>query len=150
MLLEACLVRHSMTRPAVTREPSTLLLDVALTLRTGAIRHLPVLESGRLVGLLTDRDIQRCAPTRLIPITEGGYNAVFAGTPVARVMTRDPLSVSRDLPLAAAITLMQQSRFGCLQVVEGEEFVGVLNRSDLVDTLQRLLSGQYPIRDSQS
>ena len=138
-----------MTQPAVTVEPSTLLLDAALTLRTGAIRHLPVVEHGRLVGLLTDRDIQRCAPSRLIPITEESYNAVFAGTTVARVMTRDPLSVSPDLPLSSAIALMQQSRYGCLPVVQGVELVGILTRSDLVDTLQRLLSNQSPVRDPE-
>jgi acetoin utilization protein AcuB len=143
----AYLVRHVMSRPAITVEPSTLLLDAALTLRTGSIRHLPVVEGARLVGLLTDRDIQRCAPSRLIPITEEGYNAVFAGTTVARVMTREPLSVSPALPLPAAIALMQQSRYGCLPVVQGEELVGILTRSDLVDTLQRLLAAQNPIRN---
>ena len=149
MPLEAYLVRQVMSRPAISVEPATLLLDAALTLRTGAIRHLPVVEDGRLVGLLTDRDIQRCAPSRLIPITEEGYNEVFAGTTVARVMTREPLSVSPDLPLPAAITLMQQSRFGCLPVVQGDELVGILTRSDLVDTLQRILSGQNPVRTSE-
>jgi acetoin utilization protein AcuB len=143
------LVRHVMSRPAILVEPSTLLLDAALALRASAIRHLPVVENGQLVGLLTDRDIQRCAPSRLIPITEDGYNQVFAGTTVARVMTRDPLSVAPDLPLPAAIALMQQSRYGCLPVVERGAVVGILTRSDLVDTLHRLLSGQDVNRNSE-
>jgi acetoin utilization protein AcuB len=147
--LEVYLVRHVMSRPAVSVEPSTLLLDAALTLRTAAFRHLPVVEDGRLVGLLTDRDVQRCAPSRLIPITEDGYNAVFSGTTVANVMTREPLSVSPDSPLLAAIALMQQSRFGCLPVVQEEKLVGILTRSDLVDTLQRILSGQTPVRNTE-
>ena len=146
MSLENYLVRHVMSRPPVTVQPSTLLLDAALTLRTSAFRHLPVVENGQLVGLLTDRDIQRCAPSRLIPITEDGYNQVFAGTTVARIMTREPISASPELSLSAAIALMQQSRYGCLPVVENGELVGILTRSDLVDTLQRLLSGQNPIR----
>lgn len=148
MLQEAYLVRGVMSQPAVSVEPSTLLLDAALTLRAGAFRHLPVVEDGKLVGLLTDRDIQRCAPSRLIPITEEGYNSVFADTTVARVMTRDPLSVSPDMPLTTAIALMQQSRYGCLPVVEGTGLVGILTRSDLVEALQRLLSDQSPIRNS--
>ncbi len=148
--LEHYLVRHVMSRPAITVAPSTLLLDAALTLRTGAIRHLPVLEDGQLVGLLTDRDIQRCAPSRLIPITEDGYNQVFAGTTVSRVMTREPLFVSPDASLPAAIALMQQSRYGCLPVVENGELVGILTRSDLVDTLHRILSGQNPVRNSEA
>ena len=137
-----------MSHPPITVEPSTLLLDAALMLRAGSIRHLLVVENGRLVGLLTDRDIQRCAPSRLIPISEEGYNAVFEGTTVNRVMTRAPQTVSPDTPLLTAVSMMQQSRFGCLPVVENERVVGVLTRSDLVDVLQRLLSGdsarRYP------
>jgi len=85
-----------MCQPPITVDPSTFLLDAALMLRAGAVRHLLVVEDGRLVGLLTDRDIQRCAPSRLVPISEEGYNAVFEGTTVSRVMTREPLTVARD------------------------------------------------------
>ena len=126
-----------------------MLLDAALTFRSSAIRHLPVLQNGQLVGLLTDRDIQRCAPSRLIPVTEDVYNGVFAGNTVERVMTRDPQSVPPDLPLAEAIAQMQQARYGCLLVVDQQrQLVGILTRSDLVDALQRLLSGQ-PIKRPQ-
>ena len=135
------IVRDIMSQPPITVEPSTFLLDAALILRASAIRHLLVVEDGRLAGLLTDRDIQRCAPSRLIPISEEEYNAVFDGTTVNRVMTRAPLTVSPDTPLVTAIGTMQQSRFGCLPVVENGALVGILTRSDLVDALQRLLSG---------
>jgi len=136
-----------MSQPAITVDPSTFLLDAALMLRAGSIRHLLVVKDGRLVGLLTDRDIQRCAPSRLLPISEEGYNAVFAGTTVNRVMTREPLTVSPDMPLVTAIGMMQQSRFGCLAVVENELVVGILTRGDLVDALQRLLSGNSASRN---
>jgi len=130
-----------MSQPPITVDPSTFLLDAALILRASAIRHLLVVEDGRLAGVLTDRDIQRCAPSRLIPISEEEYNAVFDGTTVNRVMTRAPLSVSPDASLVTAIGMMQQSRLGCLPVVENGALVGILTRSDLVDALQRLLSG---------
>lgn len=137
-----------MTAPPITVGPSTLLLDAALTFRSSSIRHLPVLQEGKLVGLLTDRDIQRCAPSRLIPVTEDVYNGVFAGNTVERVMTREPRSVSPDLPLTDAIAQMQQARYGCLLVVDQAELVGILTRSDLVDAFQRLLTGQ-PLKRSQ-
>ena len=59
---------------------------------------------------------------------------------------REPLSVEPDMALAAAIAPMQQSRYGCLPVVERGTLVGILTRSDLVDTLHRLFSGQDVIR----
>jgi len=139
-----------MTSPVVTVKPSTLLLDAALTLRSAAMRHLPVVEDGFLVGLISDRDIQRCAPSRLIPISEEGYNAVFSDTPVSRVMTREPLSIPPDTTLIDAINLMQESRYGCLPVVENNALVGILTRGDLVEILLRLLTGKPIARPSDS
>ena len=93
------------------------------------------------MGLLTDRDLQRCAPSRLIPITEDAYNEVFAKTMVERVMTRDPQTVSSTTPLQEAVSLMQQTKYGCLPVVDDEMLVGILTRGDLIDALGKLLSG---------
>jgi len=134
-----CYVREVMTSPVISAEPSTLLLDAALLLRASAIRHLPILEGAELVGILSERDIQRCAPSRLIPITEDSYNAVFADTTVERIMTREPKFVSSSTSLLGAMAVMQQGRYGCLPVVDDGELVGILTRSDIMDALQRLL-----------
>jgi CBS domain-containing protein len=135
-----CSVREVMTSPAITAEPGTALLDAALLLRASAIRHLPIVEGTELVGVISERDIQRCAPSRLIPITEDGYNAVFANTTVARIMTREPKVVSSDTPLLTAMSVMQQGKYGCLPVVDAGVLVGILTRSDILDALQRLLA----------
>lgn len=133
-------VQDVMTREVVSVSPSTVLLDAALLLRASALRHLPVVEEGKLVGILTERDVQRCAPSRLIPITEDSYNAVFAETTVVRVMTREPKTVSSRTPLLEAIGVMQQGKYGCLPVVDEGALVGILTRGDLIDALQRLLA----------
>lgn len=140
MALREYLVRDVMSTSVITVEPATILLDAALLLRGNSIRHMPVVENGQLVGVLTERDVQRCAPSRLIPITEDGYNAVFANATVGRVMIREPKFVSSSTPLLGAMAIMQQERIGCLPVVDDGLLVGILTRSDLVDTLQRVLA----------
>jgi acetoin utilization protein AcuB len=135
-----------MTSAPISVEPNTQLLDAALALRSNSIRHLPVVEGTKLVGLISDRDIQRSAPSRLIPITEEGYNEVFERNTVDRIMTRDPICISPDAVLADAIVLMQQSRCGSLPVVEGQELVGILTRGDLLDALHRILTGKSVAR----
>jgi CBS domain-containing protein len=139
-----------MTTEVVTIDSDALLLDAALQLRAGAIRHLLVVEANQLVGVLTDRDVQRCAPSRLIPITEEGYNAVFAETRVNKIMTREPETVSPSTPLIEAVALMQESRFGCLPVLEVGAIVGILTRGDLMEVLHRMLSGKPLSKHSQS
>jgi acetoin utilization protein AcuB len=141
-------VSDVMTKEVVSVSPSTVLLDAALLLRASALRHLPVVEDGRLVGILTERDVQRCAPSRLIPITEDGYNAVFAETNVSRVMTREPKTVSSQTPLREAIAVMQQAKYGCLPVVDDGALVGILTRGDLIDALQRVLAEKTIAKDA--
>ena len=141
------IVQDVMTKEVVSVSPSTVLLDAALLLRASAVRHLPVVEDGRLVGILTERDVQRCAPSRLIPITEDGYNAVFAETTVGRVMTREPKTVSSLTPLREAIKVMRQGKYGCLPVVDDGALVGILTRGDLIDALQRVLTEKTIAKD---
>ena len=141
------IVLDVMTKEVVSVSPSTVLLDAALLLRASALRHLPVVHEGRLVGILTERDVQRCAPSRLIPITEDSYNAVFADTNVGRVMTREPKTVSSQTPLLDAIRLMQQAKYGCLPVVDDGALVGILTRGDLIDALQRVLTEKAITKD---
>jgi acetoin utilization protein AcuB len=140
------LIRDVMSAPVVTIAASAALVDAAILLRGNSIRHLPVLDGHKLVGLLTDRDIQRCAPSRLIPISEASYNAVFADTTVEWVMTRNPETVSSTDTLIAALTRMRLAKCGCFPVVDEGALVGILTRGDLLDALERLLSGKSPSR----
>ena len=132
-------VRDFTSGPPVTITPNARLVDAALLMRRMSVRHLLVVEGGRLVGLLTDRDLQRCAPSRLIPITEDAYNDLFADTTVDRVMVREPQTIPASTTLLVAITTMQQAQIGCLPVMEGEKVLGIVTRWDLIEALRRIL-----------
>lgn len=135
------LVQDFMSAPAASVPPTARLVDVALSMRRSSKRHLLVVDDGRLVGLITDRDLQRCAPSRLMPITEEAYNELFERTQVDRVMVREPRTIARKAPLLEALTVMQQAQIGCLPVMDGEQVVGIITRGDLVEALRRLLAG---------
>jgi CBS domain-containing protein len=137
-------VRDFMTSPAVSLPQTARLLDAALLLRGSAIRHLPIVDGKQLTGIITDRDIQRCAPSRLIPISEDRYNSIFEDTPLSAVMTRNVRSISPETLLSEAASILQSARFGCLPVVENGELVGILTRADLLSALARLLTGEFP------
>lgn len=136
------LVQDFMSSPAVSVPSTARLVDAALAMRRSATRHLLVVDGGRLVGLITDRDLQRCAPSRLMPITEDAYNELFERTQVDRVMVREPRTIARSAPLLEAITIMQQAQIGCLPVMDGERVAGIITRRDLVEALRQVLSGQ--------
>ncbi len=138
------LVRNFMTAPAKSIARDARLLDAALALRSTGFRHLPIVEGERLVGIITDRDINRFAPSLLIKISPEEYNAIFENTPLERVMTRDPLTVTPDTPLREAAAILQEKKLGCLPVVENERLVGIVTVTDMLGVLLRFLTAAEP------
>ena len=133
-------VRDYMTSSPLTLDVGHSLLDAVLLLRRSNLRHIPITEDGRLVGLLSDRDVARAAPSLLTPLPQDEYNRVFEDTPVAKVMTRNPLSTSPDAPLSEAVDLLYGNRLGCLPVVEQGNLVGIITISDMLRALHDLIS----------
>jgi CBS domain-containing protein len=117
-------VADFMTKDLVTvREADDVALADAL-LRLGGIRHLPVVRGGKLVGILTQRDILRSAVTGKPAARE---------MPVAQIMTREPTSVRPAMGLALAARLMLERKFGCLPVCEDDgTLLGIVTESDFV------------------
>ncbi len=132
-------VRDIMASSLTTLPRESSLLDAAITMRRSSVRHLPVVDGERLVGIITERDVQRCAPSLLSPITQEEYNATFENTPIERVMFRSPVTVTPDTTVRDAVMLMLDRKVGCLPVVEGERLVGILTRSDLLNLLMSSL-----------
>lgn len=132
-------VRQFMTSPVTSLPSSARLLEAGLLLRAGRIRHIPIIDDGQLVGILSDRDIQRCTPSMLARVTADEYNAIFENTLVGRVMTRDPQHVSPDTPLDAAAAQLRAQKLGCLLVVENGQVVGIITKDDMLAALVRLL-----------
>jgi acetoin utilization protein AcuB len=133
------LVRQFMTAPVTSLPPTAPLLEAGLLLRAGRIRHIPIIDQGQLVGILSDRDIQRCTPSMLTRVSADEYNAIFENTPVSRVMTREPQHVSPDTPLLTVAELLRAHKVGCLPVVENGQVVGIITKDDMLAALVRLL-----------
>ncbi|MFY9584997.1 MAG: CBS domain-containing protein [Candidatus Acidiferrales bacterium] len=138
------LVRNFMTSPVKSIARDARLLDAALALRSTGFRHLPIVEGERLVGIITDRDINRFTPSLLSNITPEEYNAIFENTPLERVMTRNPLSVAPDTPLREAAAILYEKKLGCLPVVENERLVGIVTVTDMLGVLLRFLATSEP------
>ncbi|MDP9412275.1 MAG: CBS and ACT domain-containing protein [Actinomycetota bacterium] len=134
------LVKDSMTREVVTLSPEDTA-KVALALcRERRIRHLPVLEEGGLVGIVSDRDLRAAAP----PLGDPGRAAALAEIRIGEVMAREVVTVAPDDPIEQAANTMRERRIGCLPVVESGELVGILTASDVMDALVYLVGAHEP------
>jgi len=110
----------------VTRdEPARRAYDL---MRDRRIRHLPVVAEGRLVGILSDRDLR---PVLLAP--------GLAHATVGELMSEDLTTITPDTPVEDAASLLVVKKIGCLPVVEGDRLAGIVTETDLLAVLVELL-----------
>jgi len=128
-----------MTRDPITVEEDASMKEAMLLLQSHHIRHLPVATGRLLVGLVSDRDIKRASPSILQGIDKNEFEQLLEDTPVSRIMTREPFTVTATTPLVEAVTILVEKKFGSLPVVDGRELVGIFTEIDalkvLLDTL---------------
>ncbi|MGB5834580.1 MAG: CBS domain-containing protein [Thiohalocapsa sp.] len=102
------------------------------------IRHLPVTNGARLVGMVTDRDIRRATPSLLSGMRREDFVQKMVATPVAHIMAKELMTVTEDTPVADAVRLMVEKKFGSLPVVRGEELAGIFTDTDALNILLEL------------
>ena len=131
-----------MTREVVTLFEEDNLVGVEEGMQRYKFRHLPVVDEGKLVGLVTHRDLLRVAASELEPTaarrTEHLKQSVF----VRDVMRRDLVTVREDTPLEDAGRLLWNNKLGCLPVTKDDgSLVGIVTEADYVKLAIRLLEG---------
>lgn len=134
------LVADWMTRAPVTVRPEASLREVAASLRQRRIRHLPVVNGGKLCGLISDRDIKSAIP---LPI-EGTMASLSRAydRPVSEVMITEVITVGPGDSIMDAARLMRRHKISGLPVVYNDRLVGILTETDLLDAF--LSAGDEP------
>ena len=129
------MVRDSMVRDVITVLPQTTAAEALALCRERGIRHLPVLEGGRMVGLISDRDLRLATPALGDPDRAAALKRIRIGDEMSReIATGDP-----EEPIEQAAMAMHERKIGCFPVVEGDDLVGILTASDVMAALVRLV-----------
>ena len=128
-------VAATMTTDVLSVDPHNSVATAIRLMRTGQLRRLPVVENGRLVGIVTSGDVRRITGMSSVVRDPSGDNFLWQHIPVANVMTLDVITTSPDTPIADAARLMIERKIGGLPVVEQERLVGILTTSDLLEAL---------------
>lgn len=132
------LVKDVMHSPVLTVEASVTLEAAYNIMLQRNIRHIPVMKEGRLVGMVTDRDIRLATS----PFAPGGAKSIE--TPVEQVMTH-PVFTGEPLDaVEEAARVMRERKIGALPILEGQVLVGIVTGIDLLDALLRLTGVQKP------
>ena len=103
--------------------------------------EIPVVERGRLVGMLTARDVAAAHPSAATTLTVGEIHAWRDRSPVARIMGRGvSAAVGPDTPVDEVVHLMRARHLTSVPVVRGDRLVGVVTRQDVLALIEALLS----------
>jgi acetoin utilization protein AcuB len=125
-------VSELMTRDLVTIDPRTPVIDARALMNTHRIRHLLVVENGRLVGIVTDRDIRLNVPSPATSLSVWEINYLLTRLTVEEVMTRAVITVPPSRDAREAARIMLDHKIGALPVLDGTRLVGIVTESDLV------------------
>jgi len=132
-------VRDFMTLKVEALAPDATMEEAVLLAMRRKIRHIPIVEAGKLVGILTDRDIKKAMPSLLTGVDQEEYRRILSATRVSQIMTRSPTTTTPDAPLREVVRTLCDKKFGALPVVEGGRVVGIITETDLLRAFLKVL-----------
>ncbi|MFQ5848847.1 MAG: CBS domain-containing protein [Candidatus Methylomirabilales bacterium] len=130
-----------MQRKPVTISPQETLRAAWRLIREHRIRHLPVVEGGRLMGIVTDRDLRHALPSRAVSLEMHEIPQLAEKVRIWEVMARALVTIPREARIEEAARLLLRYRIGGLPVVKGETLVGIITKTDLVRALLHCQQG---------
>lgn len=129
------LVRKKMKKDLITVAKDERMTVAKKVMKEKNIRHLPVVDGKRLIGLVTNMDIRKAeaSPATSLEIRELHY--LLDKLTVGEIMTRNVITISPDISIEEATTLLHDNKIGCLPVVEDGNLVGMLTENDVMEVL---------------
>ena len=124
-------IRDVMTTNVVTIPSSTSLADARRIVDAHRIRRLPVVDKGKLVGIVSRDTLDKAGPSKLTTFSMHELSYLLSKVTVREVMKREVLTVPPDSTVEEAVTLAQSRKVGALVVVEDGRVVGIATTNDI-------------------
>ena len=130
------LVENWMNPKVITVDADDSMLDATKLLKEHNIRRLPVLEKGKLVGIVTDRDLKRASPSDATSLEAHEILYLIANIKIREIMTKNPITVPYNFTIEEAAEILLQARISGMPVVDKKgEVIGTITQTDLFKVL---------------
>ena len=136
------LIKGRMSSPVITVEPNLPIMDALDLMKSKGIRRTPVMKDGKLVGIISDKDLLNAAPSDATSLSVWELNYLLAKITVGEIMTKDVLTVTEDTPIEEAAYLMAANKIGGLPVMSNGHLVGLITETDLFRVFLELMGAQ--------
>lgn len=137
------LVGERMNHPVITINPDMPVVDALKLMKRERIRRTPVIKDGKLVGIVSDKDLLNASPSPATSLSVWELNYLLSKITVSEVMTRKVLIVSEDTPIEEAARIMADNKIGGLPVMRGNNLVGIITETDLFKIFLELMGARY-------
>ena len=131
-------VREIMSTDIEVVDRNDNLRTVEERMATKQLRHLPVLEQGEVVGMVTQRDLFKAAMLSAMGYGEKAQQAYLQSVRVKEIMVYPVVTVAPDTSVVEAADMLMNKGIGCLPVVEGHQLIGIVTKTDLLRYLRAL------------
>lgn len=137
-------VKNKMTSNPFTISPSQTISDAQEIITSNGIKRLPVVDNGKLVGVVSKKDIIHASPSKATALSVYEITYLLAKTKISSIMSKNPVTISPDALLEEAATLMRDKEIGFLPVIKDNKLVGIITESDILDSFIELLGFREP------
>jgi CBS domain-containing protein len=130
--MEKELVKDWMTREVITINPDMTLPEAHRLMTDHKIRRLPVIENGRLVGIVTLGDVREAEPSSATSLSIWEVNYLLAKLKIGEIMTSKPITIAAEETIGEAARLMLEKKVSGLPVIdEKQHVIGIITESDI-------------------
>jgi len=120
-----------MTKNVITVASDLTISEALNLMRIEHIRRVPVVQAGKLVGIVSDKDLLNASPSAATSLSVWEMNYLLSKITLKEVMTKKVLTVSEDTPIEEAARIMADNKIGGLPVVRAGKVVGIITETDL-------------------
>ena len=132
-------IRDMMTKNPITVDSDTYVLDAQKIMRENNIRRLPVVDKGKLVGIITQHDLLMASPSPATSLSIHELNYLLSKMKVKETMKKNPVTFGPDTPFEEALRIGQDKKIGSFPVVDKGKLVGIATESDIIRFLTQAL-----------
>lgn len=125
-------VREIMMGSPVTLKPDDTLDLANDVISLGRIRHIPVVEDGKLVGILSERDLMGAAASHIFGLKQKSKSALLKSVLIKDVMKKRLITVKPETPIKEAAHLLAEKKIGCVPVISDGNLVGLVTTTDIL------------------
>ncbi len=136
------LVGERMSRPVISITRDMPIHDALALFKKEKIRRAPVLKDGKLIGIISDKDLLNASPSQATSLSVWEMNYMLSKITVKQVMTRDVLTVQVDTPIEEAARLMADNKIGGVPVMKADKVVGMITETDLFKIFLELMGAR--------